>query len=249
VTQGGYSWLSITDGGMTYHPGVDLNAGGSCNADEGLAVVAPLAGVVRSTLYAASGEGNHLWFEIDDPCCPGPTWLHLDHLQRIDAAVGGRVPAGGNLGTCGRTGGWDCAHLHTEFVQGKPANGYWQWPYGWSRAQVEDAYWQPLVWWNAASALALAEGGRPPPEEVVMAMSDWELKHWVLGTLYEWAGIEFNPESGIAQAWVDATRAGAYPGRPRTGERPFGAPVSGVWQECEQQLLIWKNDGTTSWRG
>ena len=42
----------------------------------------PLAGTTRVILYAASGEGNTIWFELDDPCLPGPTWLHVDHLQR-----------------------------------------------------------------------------------------------------------------------------------------------------------------------
>jgi hypothetical protein len=37
---GGYGWCDKTDGGMTYHPGVDLNSGAGCNADLGLEVVA-----------------------------------------------------------------------------------------------------------------------------------------------------------------------------------------------------------------
>jgi murein DD-endopeptidase MepM/ murein hydrolase activator NlpD len=249
VTQGGYSWLSMTDGGMTYHPGTDLNSGGSCNADEGAGVVAPLAGVVQSTLYAASGEGHHLWFEIDDPCCPGPTWMHLDHLQRIDVAVGQRVPAGGHLGTCGRTGGWDCAHLHTEFVKGRPQS-FWMWPYGWSRAQVEDTYFQPAAWWNAATALVLAEGSQPIPPEGVALMTDWELTNYVLAQLYEWASIPFNPDGGIQKCWVAAMRAGHYPGRPRTDDRRYGeGEGTGWWAEFEHAVLLFNRDGTMSWTG
>jgi hypothetical protein len=55
VLQGGYGWLDLTDGGRTYHPGVDLNSGGACNADEGLLVVAPLAAVVRAVLPWTGG--------------------------------------------------------------------------------------------------------------------------------------------------------------------------------------------------
>lgn len=249
VTQGGYSWLSPTDGGMTYHPGVDLNAGGSCNADEGSAVVAPLAGVVRSTLYSAYGEGNHVWVELDDPCCPGPTWLHLDHLQRVDVAVGQRVAAGGAIGTCGRTGGWDCAHLHTEFLKGPPAKGYWQWPYGWSRAQVEDAYFRPASWWQAASALVLAEGQQPIPPEVVSMLSDWEMLNWVMPDLWGWAGVGYNPESLTAKAWLQELREGRYRGRPRTDDRPYG-DGRGHWAEFSSGVVVTRTDsGEWSWNG
>lgn len=254
VLQGGYGWLAVTDGGDTLHPGADLNSGGSCNADEGLLVVAPLAGIVRATLFwdgYSSGEGNSVWVELDDPCLPGVTWWHTDHLFDIACTVGQRLVPGDPIGLCGRTGGWECAHAHTELLTSAPQYGWFQWPYGWSRAQVEAAYWNPSAWWNAATALVYAEGSTPPPPEVVAAMSDWELTNYVLAQLYEWAGLKdaFNPESGICKAWVAATRAGHYPGRPRTGERPYGEPAAGVWQECEQQLLVWKPDGTSSWTG
>jgi len=130
VLQGGYGWLDKTDGGATFHPGLDLNAGGSCNADDGLAVVAPLAGVVRATLYwdgVSLGEGNHVWVELSDPCLPGPTWWHTDHLQSVAVGVGQRLSPGDPIGLCGRTGGWDCAHAHTELLTGPPAS-WWQWP-------------------------------------------------------------------------------------------------------------------------
>lgn len=251
VTQGGYSWLSITDGGATYHPGVDLNSGGSCNADLGALVVAPLAGVVRATLYAASGEGNHVWVELDDPCCPGPTYWHTDHLQSVGVSVGQRLAPGDPIGGCGATGGWDCAHAHTEFTKGPPKNGYWQWPYGWSRAQVEAAYWAPSEWWAAASALVLAEGQQPIPPEVVMVLNDWQIKNWIMPDLWAWAGIEYNPEAGTSQGWVNALRAGHYLGRPRTGERPYGeGDDAGVWVEFESGLLVYRlRDDEASWTG
>lgn len=254
VLQGGYGWLDKTDGGVTYHPGLDLNSGGSCNADEGLLVVAPLAGVVRATLAwngYTPGEGNHVWVELDDPCLPGQTWWHTDHLDTIAVWVGQRLVPGQSVGTCGRTGGWDCAHAHTELLKSAPAHGWWQWPYGWSRGQVESAYWNPTEWWNAAAALVLAEGGAPPTPEVVETMNDWQLINWVLATLYEWAGMshEFNPDGGIQKCWVAALRAGHYAGRPRTGDRAFGEPTEGWWAEFENGLLIYKADGTMSWTG
>jgi len=260
ILMGGYGWLSLTDGGATYHPGLDLNSGGSCNDDEGALVVAPLAGVVRQCLYwngVTAGEGNHVWVEVDDPCGPGPTWCHTDHLLSITVANGQRLAPGEPIGTCGRSGGWDCAHAHTELLKSYPQQGYWQWPYGWPRSQVEAAYWSPSTWWAAATALVLAEGQQPVPPEAVEAMSDWELTNYVLAQLYEWTNagrrpedaIPFNPEGGLAKTWVAAVRAGHYPGRPRTDERPYGDPRAGVWAEFDYGVLIWRNDGTASWTG
>ena len=248
--QGGYTWLSPTDGGATFHPGIDLNSGGSCNADEGAGVVAPLAGVVRSILYAASGEGNTVWVELDDACQPGPTFFHVDHLLAVECVTGQRLAPGERFGAAGRTGGWDCAHLHTEFLKGPPASGYWQWPYGWTRAQVEAAYYQPAAWWNAATALVLAEGQQPIPPEVVEAMNDWELTNYVLAQLYEWAAIPFNPEGGMAKCWVAALRAGVYAGRPRTDDRRYGeGDGKGWWAEFDSRVLVYNQDGTMSWNG
>ena len=252
ILQGGYGWLSPTDGGATLHPGLDLNSGGSCNADEGLFVVAPLGGVVRATLFwngYTPGEGNHVWVELDDPCLPGPTWWHTDHLLQISVGVGQRLNPGEPIGLCGRSGGWDCAHAHTELLKAAPAYGWFQWPYGWSRGQVEAAYWNPTDWWSAATALVLAEGSTPPPDEVVITMTDWQLRNWVLSTLYEWAQLPYNPESGTAKAWVAALRAGHYPGRPRTTDRPFGSPEEGVWAEFENELIVYRHDGEMSWTG
>ena len=250
ILMGGYDWLSYTDSGATRHPGLDLNSGSGCNDDEGAACVLPLAGTTRVILYAASGEGNTIWFELDDPCLPGPTWLHVDHLQTVETVEGQRLAPGERYGGCGRSGGWDCAHEHLEWLKGPPSTGFWQWPYGWSQAQVEAEYWDPYVWWNAATALVLAEGNQPIPPEVVMAMNDWELTNYVLSTLYEWAGIGFNPDGGMAKTWVAAVRAGHYPGRPRTDDRQYGlGEGDGWWAEFESGLLIYKRDGTMSWTG
>ena len=254
VLQGGYGWLSPTDGGVTYHPGLDLNAGGSCNADEGLAVVAPLAGIVRACLVwdgSTLGEGNHVWVELDDPCLPGPTWWHTDHLLSIAVGTGQRLAPGQPIGQCGRTGGWDCAHAHTELLTGPPAYGYWQWPYGWGLSQVEAAYWNPWSWWSAATAKVLAEGGQPIPPEVVEVLSDWECLNWILGPLYKQAGIDYNPDSGTAKAWVDRLRDGHYVGRPRSAEQPYGeAGEAGVWVEFDRGVCLYRlRDGQVSWNG
>jgi hypothetical protein len=254
VLQGGYGWLAYTDNGMTRHPGLDLNSGGSCNADEGLPCVSPLAGIVRATIEwdgYTSGEGRHVWIDLSiDPCCPAPTYLHNDHLSRIDVVVGQRLAPGEQYGLCGRSGGWDCAHAHLEWCKGAPQDGYWQWPYGWSAQQVEAAYHNPSTWWQAATALVLAEGGQPVPPEVVTNMSDWELTNYVLAQLYEWNNIPFNPDSGMAKTWVAALRAGVYAGRPRTDDRVYGeGDGKGWWAEFESRVLIYNRDGSMSWNG
>jgi hypothetical protein len=251
ILMGGYGWLSMTDGGATYHPGLDLNSGGGCNDDLGALVVAPLAGVVRAVLYAASGEGNHVWVELDDPCCPGPTYWHTDHLQSVSVSVGQRLAPGDPIGGCGATGGWDCAHAHTEFTKGPPQYGWWQWPYGWSRAQVEAAYYEPIVWWNAATALVLAEGNQPIPPEVVVMLSDWEMLNWVMPDLWQWAGVPYNPESLTSKAWLEELRQGRYRGRPRTDDRRYGeGDGRGHWAEFDLGVCVTRSDsGEWSWHG
>lgn len=253
VLQGGYGWLDVTDGGDTLHPGADLNSGGSCNADEGLLVVAPLAGVVRATLFwdgYSSGEGNHVWVELDDPCLPGVTWWHTDHLFDIACAVGQRLAPGDPIGLCGRSGNWDCAHAHTELLKSAPQYGWFQWPYNWSRAQVEAAYWPPAAWWSAATALVLAEGNQPIPPEVVAMLSDWEVLNWVMPELWAWAKVDYNPEALTSKAWLAELRAGRYRGRPRTTDREYGDPVRGAWAEYDAGVVVTRSDsGEWSWQG
>jgi len=252
VLQGGYAFLDWTDNGNTRHPGSDLNAGsGDCNADEGLLVVAPLGGVVRAIRYAASGEGNHVWLELDDPLLPGPTWMHVDHLFDVSCREEQRLGPGEPIGLCGRSGGWSCAHLHLELLKGPPQSGYGQWPYGWSQAQVEAAYYQPLAWWQAATARVLADANEPIPPEVITVLQEWQVRSWILGPLYAAAGIPYNPESGTAAAWVQRLRDGHYPGRPRTAEQPYGeGDQRGVWVEYEHGCLLYRiGDGQASWNG
>ena len=254
ILEGGYDWLDYTDSGMTRHPGLDLNSGPSCNSDEGLPCVSPLAGVVRAAIAwdgYTSGEGSHVWIELTgDPCCPGPTFFHNDHLQVITCEVGQSLVPGQQYGLAGRSGNWQCAHGHVEWVKGAPQYGYWQWPYGWSVGQVEAAYHDPYAWWQAATALVYAEGGQPVPPEVVEAMSDWELTNYVLAQLYEWANIPFNPEGGMAKTWVAALRANVYAGRPRTDDRLYGeGDGTGWWAEFDHRVLIYNRDGSMSWTG
>lgn len=233
---------------------MDLNSGsGGCNSDEGLLVVAPLAGVVRATLFwdgSSSGEGSHVWVELSDPCLPGPTWWHTDHLAAISVGVGQRLAPGQPIGACGRTGGWDCAHAHTELLRGPPTYGWWQWPYGWSRAQVEASYWPPLAWWQAASALVLADGNQPIPPEVVAMLSDWEMLNWVMPDLWAWAGVAYNPEALTSKAWLQELREGRYRGRPRTTDREYGDPVRGAWAEFDAGVVVTRADsGEWGWHG
>lgn len=252
VFSGGYGWLDATDGGVTLHPGADLNSGGSCNSDEGLLVVVPLAGIVRAVLPwdgYSSGEGNHVWVELSDPCLPGPTWFHVDHLVEITCVVGQRLPPGDPIGFCGRSGGWDCAHAHVELLRGPPVQGWYQWPYGWSRAQVEAAYWPPLAWWQAATALVLASGNHPIPPEVVAMLSDWEILNWIAPDLWSWAGVPYNPEALTSKAWLAELRAGRYRGRPRTADRPYGEG-RGAWAEFDGGIVVTRSDsGEWGWNG
>jgi len=252
VLQGGYGWLDATDGGATLHPGADLNSGGSCNADEGLPVVAPLAGVVQQLLYwdgRTSGEGNHLWLELDDEVAPGPTWCHFDHLQAFAVGPGQRVTPGQLLGYCGRSGGWDCAHLHLELLPAAPAQGYWQWPYGWSQAQVEAAYYWPRAWWDAA----VAKVGQAPPEIVSMILSGAQaaaVQAVVWERYWEPAAADF----AIPTAWRDEWRRGVWRGAPLSSEQLVpedaaeGKPA-GSWQLFQYGAAVWLPGQSVSWNG
>jgi murein DD-endopeptidase MepM/ murein hydrolase activator NlpD len=246
VLNGGYGWLDLTDGGATYHPGLDLNSGSGCNADEGLPIVAVLGAVIRKVLPwdgYSSGEGNHLWYEVDDPVAPGPTWVHHDHLLSFSCREGERVVPGQVIGSCGRSGNWDCAHGHVELLPAPPAQGWFQWPYGWPRGQVEAAYYAPRAWWDAAAAKVAAA----PPEVVTMLLDGWQLKGWVLADLYQQAGVPYNPESATANAWCDELHRGVYRGRPRGEEHPI---EDGVWQEFQYGVCVWRaSNGAISWNG
>lgn len=82
-------------------------------------------------------------------------------------------------------------------------------------------------------------------------LETWQLKGWILSSLYEWAGIPFNPDSGTATAWCDFLRKGTYLGRPRTEERPYGeGDQAGVWIEYEGGCLLYRlSDGQASITG
>jgi murein DD-endopeptidase MepM/ murein hydrolase activator NlpD len=229
---------------------VDLNSGQQCNADEGLQVVAPLAGVVRSVLFwdgYSLGAGNNVWVELVDECCPGPTWWHTDHLQEVWVQEGQHLSPGEPIGLCGRSGGWDCAHAHTELLKGPPEYGYWQWPYGWSRAQVEAAYYAPRSWWDAAAALV---GGAPP--EVIVSILSGAQSAAVQAVM--WGEYPFNPEAAIAKAWRDDWRAGVWRGRAISEEQPVpedpteGKPA-GVYQLFESGVCCWLPGQPASWNG
>ena len=257
VTLGGYRFLDGTDvvGGVpqTLHPGVDLNAtggGGGCNADLGLAVVAPLAGIVRAAIVwdgSTSGEGNHLWLELDDPVAPGPTWVHFDHLDGFEVVDGQRVAPGQLLGWCGRSGNWDCAHLHTEFLKAPPPDGYWTWPYGWSRAQVEAVYYRPLDWWNAASARV-----QGAPEEAVVAILNGAQQAAVQAAV--WAE-HWNPDAAdfaIPTSWREEWKAGRWPGAPLGPEQPIPASEDkpeGRFQVFARGCACWLPGEPVSWDG
>ncbi len=252
VLRGGYGWLDLTDGGMTFHPGADLNSGGSCNADEGLPVVAPLGAVVRATLPwdgYTSGEGNHVWLEVVDEVSPGPTWVHYDHLQAIECDEGQRLMPGDQVGRCGRSGNWDCAHTHTELLKGPPETGYYQWPYAWSRAAVEAAYYAPASWWQAASAKV--QGARPPEVQMILSgAQSAAVQAVVWGEYWDPAAADF----AIPSSWRSEWRRGVWRGAPLSSEQPLpedpaeGKPA-GSWMLFEFGACAWLPGHDVSWNG
>ena len=252
VLQGGYAFLDPTDAGATYHPGADLNTPGGCDTDLGAPIVAMLGGVVRAVLVwdgYSSGEGNHLWYEVDDPLAPGPTWVHHDHLDRISVTVGQRVAAGEVIAACGKSGNWSCAHAHTEWLPGAPPDGFWQWPYGWSKSRVQAAYYSPASWWQAASARA--QGASPEVASMILSGAQSAAVQAVV-----W-GQFWNPDmadAGIPASWRAEWHAGRWRGEPISGEEPIpedpaeGKPA-GNWQRFAYGAAVWLPGQEVSWNG
>jgi hypothetical protein len=262
VLLGGYGWLSPTDydaNGVphTFHCGVDLNsappgASGGCNADLGLPVVAMLDGVIEACLPwngSSPGEGNHLWYRLDSALAPAPTWLHHDHLSGFAVGVGQHVAAGALLGWCGKSGGWSCAHLHTELLPAAPAQGYSQWPYQWPQGLVAATYYAPRDWWAAASAKV--QGAQP--EEVAMLLSGAQtsaIQAVVWGPHWDPAAADF----AIPASWRDEWHAGRWRGAPLASEQPVPADPpegkpAGSWQPFQLGAAVYVPGQPVSWNG
>ena len=251
VLQGGYGFLDVTDGGATFHPGADLNTAGGCDSDLGNEVVAVLGGVIEAVLpwNGASGEGNHLWYRVTSDLAPGPTWVHYDHLGGFAVAEGDVVTAGQLVGWCNKTGGWSCAHLHTELVKGAPPNGYWMWPYGWTREQVEDVYYEPAAWWRAASAKV--QGAAPPEVALILSGAQSAVVQAAVWDRY------WRPEAdtfAIETAWRDEWRRGVWRGAPLSDEQLLpedateGKP-GGAFRIFEGGVACWLPGQEVSWNG
>jgi hypothetical protein len=213
---GGYGFCDWTDNGRTPHPGVDLNSGASCNDDEGAQIVAPVDGVVVAVLPwdgYTSGEGNHLWLYLDSPVCVAPCYMHFDHLQAFAVDEGQRVAAGQLLGTCGRTGNWDCAHSHEELCKQAPSS-WWQWPFQWSIAQVQAAYFDPGLWYQ--QTVEKAGGMEPPPMDV----SSEELE--AMKPYFEMYGVSMNTSTAIYYRAALAYKRDETRGPATSDEYPYG---------------------------
>src|SRR4030095_11788969 len=174
----------------------------------GLPVVAPVDGIVRATCFwdgSTSGEGNHLWVELDAAAqswTGATTWLHGDHLRSIQVDVGQRVRAGEALGTCGRTGNWSCAHLHLELCKLAPAT-WWQWPYGWSKAQVQGLYYDPVDWYRRTVALAGEQAGIPEEATVAIVNGAQQaaVQAVVWGQVWDPAAADFAIPASWREEW------------------------------------------------
>jgi len=247
---GGYGYLQWSDAGGCWHEALDLNSMGGGDADLGATVVTPLDGVVTFVEHwngYSTGFGSHVAVWIDDVRAAHPCYVHVAHLNDITVREGQRVPAGTMLGTCGKTGNQPYAHCHTAFWRDVPPGGWNFWQVGYSKEWVAQHTLGPEAWYWAS----VSQAGGPPAPEAVAMLEDWQVKGWILAQLYQDAQIPYNPDSGTAQAWCDRYRAGQYPGRPRSEERPYGSDDdAGVWVEYEGGALLYRlRDGHASWSG
>jgi hypothetical protein len=82
-------------------------------------------------------------------------------------------------------------------------------------------------------------------------LEDWQVLNWIMPTLWQDQGFAYNPDSGVAKAWLARFRAGHYPGSPVTNEVPYGeGDEAGVWQQFAYGIVTYRTrDGGVSWVG
>lgn len=146
-TWAGYSFLQWT--GDTFHPGLDYNYGNG-DADKGKPVYCVANGYVEKILKwdnVTKGFGNHVFIKHT---MPDGTILysHYCHLDTISCSEGVDIDYGAQIGTCGKSGGWEWAHLHFELR--KPiGKGYEFWPKpkdGYSKEWIAENYYNPYIY-------------------------------------------------------------------------------------------------------
>jgi murein DD-endopeptidase MepM/ murein hydrolase activator NlpD len=246
---GGYAYLDPTDNGQTRHPGVDLNSRGGGDADLGAPVVAAVDGVVEYIRWwdgRSTGYGDYVVLRTESPWTP-QVWLQHCHLEAIDCVVGQQVPAGAQLGTCGKSGNQPYAHLHWEVCHARKPT--WDtWPYGWSVAQIEQYWTRPADWyWATVAAATAGQGGTD------VAILSGAQQAAIASALF--APYPFNPETAIGGGWLAEWRAGRYRGTPTAEEQDVpedgaaGKP-KGRFQPFTAGCACWLPGAeTASWDG
>jgi murein DD-endopeptidase MepM/ murein hydrolase activator NlpD len=239
--EGGYAFLDYVDAQPTYHPGVDLNAGGGGDNDLGFPLRFPEAGRVRFVEHwegVYGGYGSHIWIELEQ----SGLFLHYAHCDTIQLPVSDLLyPAGTILGTCGRSGFQSWAHCHFEVRRENPATslGYTYWPSGQSSDFVTAHYLVPSLWW--LELLQQYSMGIATP-----MLEDWQVKEWIMRPLWEGEKVAFNPDAAIVTSWLSHYRSGDYKGVPREDEQPI---EHGAWQPFEYGVAIYQEGREVSWNG
>lgn len=248
-TMGGFQWLSVTDGGATLHPAVDLNSLGGGDADLGVGVYAAVDAVVayvqRWDGYT-TGYGNFVVLETADARATPTVWLKHCHLDRIDVAVGQALRAGQPLGTCGHSGTtW--AHLHWEVLHTPPPT-WGTWPYGWSVAQVERYWMRPADWFWATVATATAQQGGGADVAILSDAQRKAVQAACWGDYWNAAAADFAIPTSWRAEWV----AGRWPGAPLGPEQPVpedGDKPAGSFQLFTRGCACWLPALPVSWEG
>lgn len=250
-TMGGYTWLSLTDGGATYHNGVDLNSLGGGDADLGAPVVAAVGAVVTAVVPWdgwSTGYGNVVVLETADARATPQVWLKHCHLDTITCSPGQFLLAGAQIGTCGKSG-TTFAHLHWEVMWARPPS-WGTWPYGWSREQVERYWMRPADWFWATIATAAAQQGGGTDVSILTGAQQAAVQAAV------W-GAQWNPDAAdfaIPASWREEWKAGRWRGAPLSDEQLIpedtaaGKP-GGSWRLFEGGACVWLPGEAASWNG
>lgn len=238
---GGYAFAERQSDGV-YHPGVDLNAGSSGDADLGAPVRTPADVIVRKVLPwdgHTTGFGNHVWLEATDG-----HWLHLCHLHTLACQEGERLSRRTLVGTCGKTGNWQFAHTHWEVLYQQPTS-WTQWPTGWSKDRVLAEYMDPFAY-LAATWPGAEETGEDTPEMEEPVLNDAELAHKLQAKLWGNYFSDATVDFAIPTRWRAEFRKGNQLGRPVGPETDVPDVTGAVFQEFDSGKVIVYRDGRTS---
>lgn len=146
----GYKFKQIIKDGRTLHPGTDLNAGNSANADFNLPIKAPFAGEV---IFRTKTKGWGNLIVIYSYALN--RWTRMAHMNKVFVNVGDVVAIGEEIGTVGKTGTFS-SHLHWEIIK-KQLLKWTEYTRGWNQKKIDEYFEDPLLWLKLVNSTQISD--------------------------------------------------------------------------------------------